>query len=119
VIPAEAVELVRVNVLFPVPWLAKTVVDAATPEVVVIERAVAVSTTAGFTVIVRVTLANAPEISVAVTVSVMVRGCVEDVDVRDEAKRTNAVVGVEVSIVTPALSPESEKVFAPDPDAVV
>jgi hypothetical protein len=29
------------------------------------------------------------------------------------------VVGVDVSIVTPEFNPESEKVFAPDPDAVV
>jgi hypothetical protein len=119
VIPAEAVALVRVKVLFPVPCVAKTVVDAATPDVVVRDSAVAVSITAGFTVIVNVIRAVAPDASVEVTVSVMVRATVAEVDVRVEARRTNAVVGVEVSIVTPALSPESEKIFVPEPEAVV
>jgi hypothetical protein len=96
VIPAEAVALVRVNVLFPVPCVAKTVVDAATPDVVVRDSAVAVSITAGLTVIVNVIRAVAPDASVEVTVSVMVRATVAEVDVRVEARRTNAVVGVEV-----------------------
>jgi hypothetical protein len=86
---------------------------------VVRERVVAVSITAGFTVMVRVILAVAPEASVEVTVSVIVRGCVVDVELRVDARRTNAVVGVEVSIVTPELSPETENVFVPDPEAVV
>jgi len=119
VIPEEAVALVRVNVLFPVPWVAKTVVDAATPDVVVSDRAVAVSITAGLTVIVNVMRAVAPDASVEVTVSVIVRACVDEVEAKLEARRTKAVVGVEVSIVTPALSPESEKALAPEPEAVV
>ena len=119
VIDEDAVALVLVNVFAPVPWLAKTVVEAATPEVVVSERVVAVSITAGFTVIVRVIRAVAPEASVEVTVSVIVRGCVADVEVRVDARRTNAVVGVEVSIVTPEFRPEIVNVFVPEPDAVV
>ena len=119
VIDEDAVALVLVKVFAPVPWLAKTVVEAATPEVVVSERVVAVSITAGFTVIVRVIRAVAPEASVEVTVSVIVRGCVADVEVRVDARRTNAVVGVEVSIVTPEFRPEIVNVFVPEPDAVV
>jgi hypothetical protein len=119
VMPADAVALARVKVLFPVPCDAKTVVEAATPDVVVTDRAVAVSITAGFTVIVNVIRAVAPDASVAVTVSVMVRATVVDVDVSVDARRTNAVVAVEVSIVTPAFSPESEKDLVPEPEAVV
>ena len=119
VIDEDAVALVLVNVFAPVPWLAKTVVEAATPEVVVSERVVAVSITEGFTVMVRVIRAVAPDASVEVTVSVIVRGCVVDVEVRVDARRTNAVVGVEVSIVTPEFRPEIVNVFVPEPDAVV
>jgi hypothetical protein len=75
--------------------------------------------TGGLTVIVKVTRAVAPETSVAVTVSVIVRAWVVDAEVNVEARRTNAVVGVDVSIVTPELRPESENVLVPDPDAVV
>jgi hypothetical protein len=50
---------------------------------------------------------------------VIVRGWVVDVEVNVEARRTNAVVGVDVSIVTPELRPESENVLVPEPDAVV
>jgi hypothetical protein len=95
------------------------VVEAATPDVVFTDRAVAVSITAGFTVIVNVIRAVAPDASVEVTVSVIVRATVAEVEVRVEARRTNAVVGVEVSTVTPALSPDNEKVFVPEPEAVV
>ena len=89
------------------------------PAVVTNDVLVAVSDIPGLTVIVSKTFAVAPDASVAVTVSVIVRACVDEVEVKVDASLTKAVVGVDVSMVTPELRPEREKVFAPEPEAVV
>jgi hypothetical protein len=86
---------------------------------VVIDVAVAVSITAGFTVILRATRATAPDSSVAVIVSFITRATVELVDVSEELKFTIAEFAVLVSIVTPEFKPVRVSVFAPVPLAAV
>ena len=87
----------------------------ATPEVVVIEVAVAVSITVGLIVTVKVLVTVAPAISVAVTVSVITRDVVEFIEVRDVPRFTNAEFAVDVSIVTPKLRPDNVRVLVPVP----